>query len=86
MQSFDHNSCPFCGQNILKGAMRCLSCGKMLKTPEEQKASIEHLKTSQKRFKTANVIRITILLIIIGLVYYFFAEQLSAVIKKLLGS
>jgi hypothetical protein len=58
----------------------------MLKTPEEQKASIEHLRTSQKRFKTADVIRITILLIIVGLVYYFFAGQLSSIIKKLLGS
>ncbi len=85
-QSFDSDHCPYCGQNILKGAMRCVSCGKMLKTPEEQKAAIDHVIASRKKFRIASVIRIIVFLIIIGVVYYFFAGQLSAVIKKLLGS
>ena len=46
--SYKIENCPYCHQKMIKGAMRCVACGKILQTPEEQIATIEKLQSKQK--------------------------------------
>jgi uncharacterized membrane protein YvbJ len=80
----DFDTCPNCGQKILKGAMRCVGCGKILKTPEEQLASIQKLKESKKRFDIARLLKIIVLLLAIGIIYYYFSAQIIEFINGIL--
>ncbi len=72
----DFDTCPNCGQKILKGAMRCAGCGKILKTREEQIASIQKRKELKKRFDIGGLLKIIILLLVIGIIYYYFSDQI----------
>ncbi len=81
----DFDNCPHCGQKILKGAMKCVGCGKILKTPEEQKASIDRFMESKKKFNTAGLIKFIIFLLAIGVFYYFFSDRINIFIKNLLN-
>jgi len=85
MNTADYDSCPYCGQKVLMGAMRCLKCGKILKTPEEQMSSIQQFKESGKGFKTGRYLKIIFLLFAIGIIYLFFADQIGEVFRTLLG-
>ncbi len=74
--------CPYCGQKVLKGAMRCMGCSKILKTPEEQSASIQKIKESKKKSDIGGLLKIIILLLAIGIIYYFFSEQIVELIRQ----
>ena len=82
MDPANYDNCSYCGQRILRGAMRCMKCGRILKTPEEQIASIQKLRESKKSFNTDKLIKFIILLFAIGLVYYFFSEQIIEFLHK----
>jgi len=77
--------CPFCGQKIIKGAMRCVKCRKILKTPEEQLASIQKVKESKKGFNIAKLMKFIIWLLAFGIIYYFFSDRIVELIRNVLN-
>jgi uncharacterized membrane protein YvbJ len=72
-------SCQHCGKQVMKGAMRCPSCGKILKTAEEQLASVERYRESQKTSPIGAIVKIIILVVIIGIGYKYQAEIIEFV-------
>ena len=78
--------CPYCNHQILKGAMRCLACGRILKTPEEQAEAIERLKKGKQGFDFARIIRVLLFLCAAALLYYFFDSEIKGFLSGLLGS
>ncbi len=85
--SFELDRCPHCGREMLKGAMRCPGCGKILKTAEEQAASIQkHLEPKKNKFNIGRLIKFIFLIFAIGITYYFFKDQLAELIKRVFGS
>ncbi len=80
-----YDECPFCGQKIIKGAMRCVGCGKILKTSEEQLASLQRLKESKKQFNVGPAIKFVVVIILIGIVYYYFADQIIEFIHHMIS-
>jgi uncharacterized membrane protein YvbJ len=82
--NLNYDTCPYCGQKVLSGAMRCVGCGKILKTAEEQAESIEKLKVSQKKFKIRGYIKFAIFLTALGIIYHYFSEEILDLIIPLL--
>lgn len=82
----DHKfeNCPYCSKTVIKGAMRCVACGKMLQTPEEQIAKLEKLQSKQK-FNIKRFLNFTVKIIIIGVLYYYFSDRLIVIIKNTIG-
>jgi hypothetical protein len=65
--------------------MRCVACGKILQTPEEQIATLEKLQT-KKKFNIKRFLKCTIILVVLGVLYYHFSERFIEIIKKLIGT
>ena len=76
--------CAYCGSNILRGAMRCVSCGKILKTPEEQSAAIRTIEKSQSSFKLRKILKLIVFLVSSGVVYYFYSDRIQEIVLILL--
>jgi uncharacterized membrane protein YvbJ len=76
--------CAYCGGNILRGAMRCVSCGKILKTPEEQSVSIRKMEQHQKGMMIHTLIKLAVLFIASAAVYYFYAGRIQEFVLMLL--
>lgn len=84
----DFETCPYCGRKIIKGAMRCLGCGRILKTADEQQESIRRFKESQKSFafgKLLKFIFFILFLLALGVVWQFYSDRIVAFIKNLLN-
>ena len=79
------DQCAYCGSNILRGAMRCVSCGKILKTPEEQSAAIRNMVKSQQGMMIKKVMKLAVVFIASGAVYYFYADRIQEFISALLS-
>ncbi len=62
--------------------MRCVGCGKILKTPEEQSASIRKIEESKKKSDLGGLLKIIILLLAVGIIYYFFSEQIVELVRQ----
>lgn len=77
-----YDRCPHCGQTVIKGAMRCLSCGKILKTAEEQAASIERLKKSKKKLPLKSILKFVFFIIVILVLYYVFSEEIAELLDR----
>lgn len=77
-------ACPYCGANIMKGAMRCPGCGKILKTAEEQTASIKKHMEARKKFNYPGLVKLIIFIIAASVVYYYYYDQIVAFVKSLL--
>jgi uncharacterized membrane protein YvbJ len=75
--ALSYDRCPHCGQTVIKGAMRCLSCGKILKTAEEQAVSIERLKKSKKKVSLKSFLRFIFYLGVIVVLFYVFSEEIA---------
>ena len=67
--SFD--VCSHCGGTILKGAMRCVSCGKILRTPEEQSVAIREMTKRRKGLTLKKLMKMAFVLIAAGAAYYY---------------
>jgi len=80
MMEFD--TCPHCGKPVLKGAMRCVGCGKILKTPEQQLDSIQKMRESRRSADFGWIIRLILFLAAAGVAYYFFAEEITAFVER----
>ncbi len=78
--------CPYCGQQILKGAMRCVACGRILKTPEEQAEAIERLRKGKRGFVFGRLIRFLVIFCAVAVLYYFFSDEIRAFLSRLFGS
>ncbi len=74
-------SCPYCHKTIFKGAMRCVACGKILQTPEERIATIEKLQ-SKPKFNMKRFLKWIVMIITLGVLYYYFSERLIEIIKN----
>jgi len=79
------DQCAYCGSSILRGAMRCVSCGKILKTPEEQSAAIRNMVKGQQSMMIRRVIRLAVAFIASGAAYYFYADRIQEFILMLLN-
>ncbi|KPK02619.1 MAG: hypothetical protein AMK71_01660 [Nitrospira bacterium SG8_35_4] len=77
--------CAYCGSNILRGAMRCVSCGKILKTPEEQSAAIRSMEKSQNSIHIKKILKLMGFLIVSGIVYYRYSDRIQEFISVLLN-
>ncbi len=75
-------NCPYCSKTVIKGAMRCVACGKTLQTPEEQIDTIEKLQ-SKKKFNMKRFLNYTGMIIILGILYYYFSERLIETINNI---
>ena len=78
-------NCPYCGKTVMKGAMRCVACGKILQTPEEQSATIEKLQVKQK-FNMKGLLKGTLTIIVLSVMYYYFSERIIVMIKSIAAS
>lgn len=76
------STCPHCGKRVLKGAMRCVGCGRILKTPEEQLASIKQLELSERRFKKRKILKFIVLLATLGVIIFFFSGHIIEFIGR----
>jgi hypothetical protein len=77
--------CAYCGSNILRGAMRCVSCGKILKTPEEQSDAIRQMVKGRNKFTFRKIFKLFLFLTASGAVYYFYADRILEFASTLLG-
>ena len=79
-------SCPFCGGQIIHGAMRCPKCRKTLKTKEEQLEAFDRYKKDQEKpFPLGAIIRVAIFIAIALYIADGYREEISAFIRELLG-
>lgn len=77
-------SCPFCGGQIIHGAMRCPKCRKVLKTQEEQHDSFERYKKDQEKpFPLTAIIKAIIFIAIALWIADGYREEISTFIKDL---
>ncbi len=79
------DTCPHCGQKVLKGAMKCVGCSRTLKSPEEQLAAIQEFKKSKKSFDLRGFLRLVIMLVSISIIYYFFSDRIISFIRNIAG-
>ena len=79
------DACAGCGQKVIKGAMRCPRCGRLLISPEEQLERLKKLKERKKEFDLGKVIQFFLWFLIIGTAYYFFSDRIRAFLFSVLG-
>lgn len=76
--------CPYCHRPVIKGAMRCVACGKILQTSEERIDTLEKLQSKQK-FNMKRFLKWTLMIIISGVLYYYYSERIIEIIKDNIG-
>jgi len=81
----DFDNCAYCGKKILKGAMKCPGCGKILKTPEEQLTSIRKLRESKKKFNIVGLIESIAVIAALGVLFSYFSEPVISFIRRILN-
>ena len=86
---FGSESCPHCGKPIIKGAMRCMGCGKILKTAAEQQRSIDRYKETQETSFFAKLFKFfffAVVILVLAVAYKLFGNEIrhfiSAFVKK----
>ena len=68
--------CSYCGQIILKGAFRCIKCGKLLKTAHERVDSLQKFKEPEKRkLNIGSLIKSVIFLLAIGTAFLYLTNH-----------
>lgn len=68
----------------MKGAMRCVSCGKIVKTADEQADSIKMLTKKRSKPKVAVFIKLIAFLIAAGAAYHYFTDQINGILQPVL--
>ena len=81
----NYDLCPKCGKKVLIGATRCLACSAVLKTEEEQKAMIKQFTERKQGINKAAVFKFISYLIVLGIIYYFFSEEIMSLKDYLTG-
>lgn len=72
----EFDACPYCEQKILKGAMRCPACRRILLTPEDQLDTIEKIMNIEKGFNFGKLIKSILVLLALWAVYYYFYDRI----------
>lgn len=80
----DYENCPYCGRKILKGALRCIGCGRILKTPEEQADAIKKLRESRKRSDTVKLLKLLAVLVFL-IIIYIFSDRILEFVNKFIN-
>jgi len=78
------SACPYCGKKVLKGALRCPGCGKILKTSEEQAESIRRFKEAQKRSGRGGFIVFLIIIAVLIAAGFRYKEEIIALVRAYL--
>ncbi len=78
------DECPYCQRPVVKGAMRCVACGKILQTTEERIDTLEKLQ-SKKKFNVKRLLKWTVMIIISGVLYYYYSEKIIEIIRDNIG-
>ncbi|RJR20930.1 MAG: hypothetical protein C4581_02735 [Nitrospiraceae bacterium] len=73
------DNCPYCGRTVIKGAMRCVACGRILQTPEEQLKMIEKLQT-KKKFNWSRLLNYAVMIGILW-AFYYYSGRIIKIIK-----
>ncbi|MEW6600560.1 MAG: hypothetical protein AB1499_06280 [Nitrospirota bacterium] len=73
------DNCPYCGRTVIKGAMRCVACGRPLQTPAEQVAIIERLQ-GKNRFNIGRLVNYAVIIALMGVAYYY-SERIIRFLK-----
>jgi DNA-directed RNA polymerase subunit RPC12/RpoP len=81
----EFENCPYCSQKILKGALKCPGCSRILQTPEEREALIQKYKISQKKSGFVKILKFVILLLAIGGFVYFFLDDILKIVNAVLN-
>lgn len=79
----DFDVCPKCSKKVLTGAMRCMSCGTVLKSQEEQKAMIQHFMEQKRGFDNRAFLKLILFLSAMCGAYYIYSEEIRGFIKYL---
>ena len=70
-----YDECPYCGRQVIKGAMKCMGCGKILKTAEEQQASIQRYTESQQGGGFfGKIVKIVIFMLVLAAAWYAYSN------------
>jgi hypothetical protein len=64
--------------------MRCAACGRILKTAEDQIASIDKFRQKRKKFNTGKVFKVIVTILMLGIFYHYFSEQINELIYNIL--
>ena len=83
--AIQYDKCPGCGATVIKGAMRCTSCGANLISAEEKEERIKRYKESQKKSPVGSIIKFVLFLIAAGVVWYFFSDEIIGFVRGLLN-
>jgi predicted nucleic acid-binding Zn ribbon protein len=70
----DHDECPFCGAEILKGAMKCVRCGKYL-----QRDRKVVMKEEKKKFNYMAVVQLVVVLIVAWIAYKYYSDEVMGI-------
>ena len=70
----EYDECPYCGRQIIKGAMKCPGCGKTLKTAEEQQASIQKYAESQQVGFFGRMVKIVIFILLLAAAWHAYSN------------
>lgn len=76
-------NCPYCGKEIMKHAMKCMHCGKILVTAQEQRDSVAHVQASREKTPFVMLFKIAVLLVIAGAVFSY-KDEILEIINKFL--
>jgi uncharacterized membrane protein YvbJ len=77
--------CHHCGKRLVAGAMKCISCGKILKTAEEQLESIERVKNKEKKINVWPIVKIVLFVILVVVVYNKYSDQILSLLRQVIG-
>lgn len=81
-ENFD--ACPYCGNTIMKGAMRCVACGKIVKTADEQADAIKTLTKTKKKFRVPGFFKLIAFLLAAGAAYHYFPDQINGILQSVI--
>ena len=81
-----YDECPHCGNQIIKGAMKCMACGKILKTANEQQASIDRYRKSQEGDGFfGKIVRFAIFILFLAAAWYVYSNYQVEILSFIKG-
>ena len=81
-----YDECPYCGRQVIKGAMKCMGCGKILKTAEEQQASIQRYTESQQGGGFfGKIVKIVIFMLVLAAAWYAYSNYRVEILSFING-
>ena len=85
MSTLKFTYCPGCGQRVVEGSMRCISCNTILKSQEDQLFSAEQSRKKRKKINLWLYIKLFIFAGVIYFVYMKYSGEITAIVNRVLG-